>query len=148
MREDNADIITGLLAGMSRELRCSIWLVEQFLAYLPNAIYVRSNVFLFSLNNFNVPTTTPCGHTFCEKCIERVLSINELCPLCNAEIVVEDLHRTDSVQEIVEEFVKMRDHYQQANNVILSQAPIAPLTYEDEPEEQAASHESRKYIKV
>lgn len=45
----------------------------------------------------------------------------------------------------MEEFRNMRDHYQQANNVILSQAPIAPLTYEDEPEERVAAHESRKY---
>lgn len=125
MREDNADVITGLLAGMSRELRCSI-----------------------CLNNFIEPTTTPCGHTFCRNCIEEILSNSDLCPSCSAEIRVEDLHIADSVREIMEEFRNMRDHYQQANNVILSQAPIAPLTYEDEPEERVAAHESPDTVDI
>lgn len=28
------------------------------------------------------PLTTPCGHTFCRKCIHRVLDHSSLCPIC------------------------------------------------------------------
>lgn len=31
---------------------------------------------------FFEPVTTPCGHTFCKKCIERSLDHNLRCPLC------------------------------------------------------------------
>ncbi len=28
------------------------------------------------------PITTPCGHTFCQKCLDRVLDHSNLCPVC------------------------------------------------------------------
>ena len=28
------------------------------------------------------PTTTPCGHTFCRKCLARILDHSQLCPVC------------------------------------------------------------------
>ncbi|KAB8338807.1 hypothetical protein FH972_021751 [Carpinus fangiana] len=28
------------------------------------------------------PTTTPCGHTFCRKCLARILDHSSLCPVC------------------------------------------------------------------
>lgn len=28
------------------------------------------------------PLTTPCGHTFCRKCVARVLDHSDLCPIC------------------------------------------------------------------
>ncbi|XP_069895943.1 LON peptidase N-terminal domain and RING finger protein 3 isoform X1 [Dipodomys merriami] len=31
---------------------------------------------------FYEPVTTPCGHTFCLKCLERCLDYNAKCPLC------------------------------------------------------------------
>lgn len=31
---------------------------------------------------FYEPVTTPCGHTFCLKCLERCLDHNAKCPLC------------------------------------------------------------------
>uniref|UniRef100_A0A803XLC2 RING-type domain-containing protein n=1 Tax=Meleagris gallopavo TaxID=9103 RepID=A0A803XLC2_MELGA len=31
---------------------------------------------------FYEPVTTPCGHTFCLKCLERCLDHNPKCPLC------------------------------------------------------------------
>ncbi|CAL8301558.1 unnamed protein product [Arctogadus glacialis] len=32
------------------------------------------------------PVTTPCGHTFCLKCLERCLDHNPQCPLCKQEL--------------------------------------------------------------
>lgn len=75
--------------------------------------------------------TTPCGHTFCKECIEKALNENSDCPLCNQEMGVDDLHIVYSVQEIVEEFTKMKEEYEIKNEVILSQAPIEHLSNED-----------------
>ena len=39
--------------------------------------------FLFlNFRLFYEPVTTPCGHTFCLKCLERCLDHNAKCPLC------------------------------------------------------------------
>uniref|UniRef100_A0A8C7PUA6 LON peptidase N-terminal domain and RING finger protein 3 n=1 Tax=Oncorhynchus mykiss TaxID=8022 RepID=A0A8C7PUA6_ONCMY len=35
---------------------------------------------------FYEPVTTPCGHTFCMKCLERCLDHNPKCPLCKMEL--------------------------------------------------------------
>ena len=32
------------------------------------------------------PTTTPCGHTFCRKCLARILDHSPLCPICRREL--------------------------------------------------------------
>ena len=32
------------------------------------------------------PTTTPCGHTFCRKCLARVLDHSSLCPFCRRQL--------------------------------------------------------------
>lgn len=32
------------------------------------------------------PTTTPCGHTFCRKCLARVLDYSSMCPECRREL--------------------------------------------------------------
>ena len=31
-----------------------------------------------------VPVTTPCGHTFCKTCLDRVLDHNTCCPMCKS----------------------------------------------------------------
>ncbi|KAG0738386.1 hypothetical protein G6F57_007339 [Rhizopus arrhizus] len=33
-------------------------------------------------NRFNLPTTTPCGHTFCRNCLVRSLDHQHACPFC------------------------------------------------------------------
>ncbi|XP_038555335.1 LON peptidase N-terminal domain and RING finger protein 3-like [Micropterus salmoides] len=35
---------------------------------------------------FYEPVTTPCGHTFCLRCLERCLDHNPKCPLCKEEL--------------------------------------------------------------
>lgn len=32
------------------------------------------------------PLTTPCGHTFCRKCVARVLDHTDLCPICRRKV--------------------------------------------------------------
>lgn len=32
------------------------------------------------------PLTTPCGHTFCRKCVARVLDHSDLCPICRRKL--------------------------------------------------------------
>ncbi|KAI9741644.1 MAG: hypothetical protein M1834_000028 [Cirrosporium novae-zelandiae] len=32
------------------------------------------------------PLTTPCGHTFCRKCVARVLDHSDLCPVCRRHL--------------------------------------------------------------
>jgi hypothetical protein len=34
------------------------------------------------------PLTTPCGHTFCRKCLHRVLDHSNLCPVCRRVIAI------------------------------------------------------------
>jgi len=34
------------------------------------------------------PLTTPCGHTFCRKCVARVLDHSRLCPVCRRQLFV------------------------------------------------------------
>ena len=31
------------------------------------------------------PLTTPCGHTFCKMCLDRVMDHNTACPMCKSE---------------------------------------------------------------
>ena len=34
------------------------------------------------------PFTTPCGHTFCRKCVHRVLDHSDLCPVCRRSMAL------------------------------------------------------------
>ena len=34
------------------------------------------------------PVTTPCGHTFCRKCLARVLDHSSLCPICRRHLTL------------------------------------------------------------
>ncbi|KAG2206500.1 hypothetical protein INT47_008517 [Mucor saturninus] len=116
---ENTNVVYSLLAGMSRELRCSI-----------------------CLNNFSDATSTPCGHTFCKACIEEHLSQKQFCPLCNHEIDAEDLNPSFSVQAIVEEFKKMREEFEKEHDLNLSQVPIQYLSHQDTVEQDTPRNTS------
>ncbi|KAJ5896354.1 uncharacterized protein N7473_005753 [Penicillium subrubescens] len=54
------------------------------------------------------PLTTPCGHTFCRKCVARVLDHTDLCPVCRRKVGMpvavqsEPLNRT--ITQIINHF--------------------------------------------
>uniref|UniRef100_A0A1A9WZI9 RING-type domain-containing protein n=1 Tax=Glossina brevipalpis TaxID=37001 RepID=A0A1A9WZI9_9MUSC len=39
------------------------------------------------------PTSTRCGHVYCERCIRQALEHNRKCPMCNAKTLPDHLHR-------------------------------------------------------
>lgn len=54
---------------------------------------------------FYEPVTTPCGHTFCLKCLERCLDHNAKCPLCK-DVLLQCLpSRKYSKNVILEELI-------------------------------------------
>ena len=61
------------------------------------------------METFKDPVTTGCGHSFCEKCLDRSLMINEAaCPLCK-----EHLSKTPKVnivlRTVVEQMIKSQE---------------------------------------
>ncbi len=50
------------------------------------------------------PITTPCGHTFCKMCLDRVLDHNIECPMCKSATLKSYL--TDRRETMVNEFVE------------------------------------------
>lgn len=45
-----------------------------------------------SIVNQNI-SCPPCGHIFCTSCIINTVNDRKICPLCNAEVTLNDLHR-------------------------------------------------------
>jgi len=44
------------------------------------------------------PVTCPCGHCFCDICIQQWLDEGSCCPLCRANVTIEDLRESDTVR--------------------------------------------------
>lgn len=40
--------------------------------------------------------TTPCGHSFCFKCVVKSMQANEACPCCRAPLIEKDANEDDS----------------------------------------------------
>ncbi|TRY95287.1 hypothetical protein DNTS_006743 [Danionella cerebrum] len=55
---------------------------------------------------FYEPVTTPCGHTFCLKCLERCLDHNPNCPLCKENLSESLVTRAYSKTLIIEEILQ------------------------------------------
>ncbi|CAH2315031.1 LON peptidase N-terminal domain and RING finger 3 isoform X1 [Pelobates cultripes] len=51
------------------------------------------------------PVTTPCGHTYCLKCLERCLDHNPKCPLCKEDLCEYLAKRTFCKTEMMEELI-------------------------------------------
>uniref|UniRef100_A0A8C0BLY3 LON peptidase N-terminal domain and ring finger 2 n=12 Tax=Neoaves TaxID=3078114 RepID=A0A8C0BLY3_9AVES len=54
---------------------------------------------------FYEPVTTPCGHTFCLKCLERCLDHNPHCPLCKEKLSEFLASRTYKKTVLTEELI-------------------------------------------
>ncbi|CAL9689889.1 unnamed protein product [Knipowitschia caucasica] len=55
---------------------------------------------------FYEPVTTPCGHTFCLKCLERCLDHNSNCPLCKENLSEYLANRGYSITLLMEEVLQ------------------------------------------
>uniref|UniRef100_A0A7M4FYZ4 LON peptidase N-terminal domain and ring finger 2 n=1 Tax=Crocodylus porosus TaxID=8502 RepID=A0A7M4FYZ4_CROPO len=71
------------------------------------AILVEASDFECSLcmRLFYEPVTTPCGHTFCLKCLERCLDHNPYCPLCKEKLSEFLASRTYKKTVLTEELI-------------------------------------------
>nr|XP_029521185.1 LON peptidase N-terminal domain and RING finger protein 2-like [Oncorhynchus nerka] len=58
---------------------------------------------------FYEPVTTPCGHTFCMKCLERCLDHNPNCPLCKENITeylaTRGYYKTLLIEEVLQRYL-------------------------------------------
>ncbi|CAM5075108.1 unnamed protein product [Natator depressus] len=72
-----------------------------------SAVLVDASDFECSLcmRLFYEPVTTPCGHTFCLKCLERCLDHNPYCPLCKEKLSEFLASRTYKKTVLTEELI-------------------------------------------
>ncbi|KAE8629641.1 hypothetical protein XENTR_v10000552 [Xenopus tropicalis] len=56
---------------------------------------------------FYEPVTTPCGHTFCKKCLERCLDHTPHCPLCKESLSEFLAKRSYNVTHLLEYLIKI-----------------------------------------
>ncbi|XP_039218291.1 LON peptidase N-terminal domain and RING finger protein 3 isoform X1 [Crotalus tigris] len=58
---------------------------------------------------FYEPVTTPCGHTFCLRCLERCLDHNPECPLCKEDLLeclaMKKLRKTVLMEELIAKYL-------------------------------------------
>jgi Lon protease-like protein len=54
------------------------------------------------------PLTTPCGHTFCRKCVARVLDHADLCPICRRKVGMPAAIQSEPLNNIL---VRLIDHF-------------------------------------
>ncbi|KAL1968569.1 hypothetical protein VTN77DRAFT_1779 [Rasamsonia byssochlamydoides] len=47
------------------------------------------------------PLTSPCGHTFCRKCVARVLDHSNLCPICRRKLSLPPALHSEPVNKIL-----------------------------------------------
>ncbi|XP_068107170.1 LON peptidase N-terminal domain and RING finger protein 3 [Hyperolius riggenbachi] len=54
------------------------------------------------------PVTTPCGHTYCLKCLERCLDHNPMCPLCKEDLckylALRNFCKTDLLEDLISNY--------------------------------------------
>ncbi|CEP07915.1 hypothetical protein [Parasitella parasitica] len=101
---DTCAEIGSILAGMYRELRCSI-----------------------CLSTLNEATTTFCGHTFCKNCIEKQVIDNNCCSACEEQLNTSQLHSAEPLRGIVYQFMQMKEEFERINGVQLSAMEISNL---------------------
>ncbi|KAM5193714.1 LON peptidase N-terminal domain and RING finger protein 1 [Mantella aurantiaca] len=83
-----------------------------------SAILLADNTILYALIDgsdfecslcmrlFYEPVTTPCGHSFCKKCLQRCLDHTPQCPLCKQSLTEYLACRSYNVTYLLEELIK------------------------------------------
>jgi len=67
------------------------------------------------------PVTTPCGHTFCKVCLDRVLDHNTCCPMCKSATLKtylcerKETNPTEMVEYVMKKFLK--DEYEERQKI-------------------------------
>ncbi|KAJ5963799.1 uncharacterized protein N7479_003675 [Penicillium vulpinum] len=51
------------------------------------------------------PMTTPCGHTFCRKCVSRVLDHTDLCPICRRKLGMPNDLQSEPINQAVAQLI-------------------------------------------
>ncbi|XP_004405298.1 PREDICTED: LON peptidase N-terminal domain and RING finger protein 3 [Odobenus rosmarus divergens] len=72
---------------------------------LPSSVDASDLECALCMRLFYEPVTTPCGHTFCLKCLERCLDHNAKCPLCKDGLAQCLASRKYSKNVIMEELI-------------------------------------------
>ncbi|KAI2787569.1 hypothetical protein POX_f07940 [Penicillium oxalicum] len=54
------------------------------------------------------PLTTPCGHTFCRKCVARILDHTDLCPVCRRKVGMPTAVRSEPLNRTIARII---DHF-------------------------------------
>ncbi|XP_010897787.1 LON peptidase N-terminal domain and RING finger protein 3 [Esox lucius] len=78
---DNGDICKRSKSEMTQNEEATSWS-----AVLADLIDPSDLECSLCMRLFYEPVTTPCGHTFCLKCLERCLDHNPKCPLCKMNL--------------------------------------------------------------
>ncbi|KAL9558335.1 hypothetical protein MBANPS3_000958 [Mucor bainieri] len=94
-----------ILAGIMRELQCDV---------------CRSIL--------NDASTTFCGHTFCRKCITKEIEEKGKCPACSKEATIDQLNPAEPYQGVVKHFMQMKQEFERANGIDLSNVEIMGLS--------------------
>ncbi|XP_059506568.1 LON peptidase N-terminal domain and RING finger protein 1-like isoform X2 [Stegostoma tigrinum] len=71
------------------------------------------------------PVTTPCGHTFCKKCVERCLDYRPCCPLCKEDLRKQRQYR---VTQLLDSLITMYFPAEFTERKRLSEIEIAELS--------------------
>ncbi|XP_030892691.1 LON peptidase N-terminal domain and RING finger protein 3 isoform X6 [Leptonychotes weddellii] len=81
------------------------WAEAAVNAPLPSSVDASDLECALCMRLFYEPVTTPCGHTFCLKCLERCLDHNAKCPLCKDGLAQCLASRKYSKNVIMEELI-------------------------------------------
>ncbi|KAJ5112456.1 hypothetical protein N7532_000501 [Penicillium argentinense] len=61
------------------------------------------------------PLTTPCGHTFCRKCIARALNHTDLCPVCRRKVGMPSAMESEPLNRTLANLIELFFHDQLAD---------------------------------
>lgn len=90
--------------------------------------------------NYTAPVITGCNHTFCSLCIRRLLQTDTSCPICRTSIQSGMLRKNQAVEDIIEQWVKLRNQLLVTVSSVESKEEITSKDNEQDIEEQDIAH--------